>query len=340
MLWSTYETDFYRKAVALIATDLTFPDAMKEICNNLSCKPPSWKRGVLLAAGVIGFVYAGWAIFWPELWFDWCHMRHGYNEMWMTVGMLNGVLAIGLLLSANNPTRYWPNVLVATIAKIGAALGFSWAAYRGVFPIQAGWVILLNDIIWIPPFLMILWSTLETYAGRQPHRERPYTLEEALEKYYVEEESLYELSKDQTLTIVFLRHFGCTFTRQLLRKLDSLKNEADQKGSQLVLVHMLQSGKEREYLTNDDVLRVADPYCELYRSFGLGKGGVLELFGPRVILQGVLALIKGCGVGHLAGDGLQLPGAFLVKNGEVVSAQRARDISELPKLEELFDQEG
>ena len=99
---------------------------------------------------------------------------------------------------------------------------------------------------------------------------------------------------------------------------------------------MLKSGKERAYLANDDVLRVADPYCELYRAFGLGKGGVFELFGPRVILHGVLALIKGCGVGHLAGDGLQLPGAFLVKEGRIISAQRARDISELPKLEELF----
>ncbi len=291
---------------------------------------------MLLGAAVTGFIYAIWAMFWPELWFDWCNMRTGYNEMWMTVGMLNGVLAIGLLLSANNPVRYWPTVLIATIAKIGATIGFSWAAYRGVFPLQAGWVILLNDIIWIPPFLMILWSTLETYAGRQPHRTTPYTLKEALENYEIEEESLLALSQQKTLTIVFLRHFGCTFTRQLLRELDSLKKEATQNGTQLVLVHMLQSGKEREYLVNDEVKRVADPYCELYRAFGLGKGGVFELFGPRVILHGVLALIKGCGVGVLAGDGLQLPGAFLVKNGEIISAQRARDIAELPQLEKLF----
>ena len=83
--------------------------------------------------------------------------------------------------------------------------------------------------------------------------------------------------------MVFLRHFGCTFTRQILRGLEQLQLEAQARGGELVLVHMLKSGEELRYLGgHDEVARIADPKCELYRAFGLGRGGLMELFGPRV----------------------------------------------------------
>jgi hypothetical protein len=84
------------------------------------------------------------------------------------------------------------------------------------------------------------------------------------------------------------------------------------------------------------VARIADPYCELYRSFGLGKAGFWELFGPRVWLRGMIALFRGCGVGHLAGEGLQMPGVFLFHRGKVMASQPARSAADLPDLEVLF----
>jgi hypothetical protein len=74
----------------------------------------------------------------------------------------------------------------------------------------------------------------------------------------------------------------------------------------------------------------------LYRSFGLGKAGFWELFGPRVWLRGIIALFRGCGVGHLAGDGLQMPGVFLFHRGKVMASQPARSAADLPDLEVLF----
>jgi hypothetical protein len=62
----------------------------------------------------------------------------------------------------------------------------------------------------------------------------------------------------------------------------------------------------------------------------------MELFGPRVWWLGAVSLFKGCGVGHLAGDGLQMPGAFLFRNGEIISAQRAHSAADLPNLPALF----
>ena len=105
-----------------------------------------------------------------------------------------------------------------------------------------------------------------------------------------------------------------------------------------VLVHMLQKGRETHYLgQRSGVARIADPMCELYRAFGLGKGGFLELFGPRVWLRGAVSVFKGCGVGHLAGDGLQMPGAFLLRDSAVISRQPAHTASDLPDLPRLFE---
>ena len=307
-------------------------------CQGHGCVSQGWMRVSLVITGVMGLLYAAWTIFWPDLWFTWAGMTEStYKEMWMTVGMLNGVLGIGLLLAASNPIHHWLNVLTATIAKVCATVGFLWAVYDGVFPLKAGWIILINDVLFIPPLLLVLWRTAQTYAGRPQIRDNAYSLEEALKNYTLgSEASLYELSFERPVVIVFLRHFGCTFTRQLLRKLESLQESAEANDAKLVLVHMLQRGEENMYLENESVARISDPYCELYRTFGLGKGGVLELFGPKVIFHGVLALVKGCGVGHLAGDGLQLPGAFVLKDGEIISSQRAKTAADLPEVEKLF----
>lgn len=154
-------------------------------------------------------------------------------------------------------------------------------------------------------------------------------------------ETLAEASESRPLAMVFLRHFGCTFTRQLLRGLESVADCAQKHGAELVIVHMLKSGEEIPYLgEHNRITRIADPQCTLYRAFGLGKGGIFELFGPRVWWLAAISIFKGCGVGHLAGDGLQMPGAFLFHRGRIIAAQRAASASDLPDLPALFRSSG
>lgn len=149
--------------------------------------------------------------------------------------------------------------------------------------------------------------------------------------------SLAEASEHRPLVLVFLRHFGCTFTRQILRGLSDLQMAAEAHGAQLVLVHMLKSGSEAPYLgSSDRVPCISDPKCELYRAFGLGNGNLLELFGPRVWWLGMASIFKGCGVGALAGHGLQMPGAFLFHRQRIVASQRAKSAADLPDLPRLF----
>jgi hypothetical protein len=231
-------------------------------------------------------------------------------------------------------------VVLAGFAKVfwagGAALlalpghgGGSWPALRTA---------LMEDLVWCLPLGAILWAAFRRRWGIPFSRREPLALDEALAGYRLSSgESITEASAAQPLAMVFLRHFGCTFTRQILRGLESLQAEAAARGTRLVLVHMLRSGQEHPYFDgNEDVARVADPRCELYRAFGLGKAGFADLFGPRVWWLGALSVFKGCGVGHLAGDGLQMPGTFIIRDGRIAAAQPARSPADLPDLAGLF----
>lgn len=320
------------------------PSLVLSDCSGPSCQSPRWMTNTLVAAGIYNILFGIWAVCWPHLWFQWSGLSQPeYPEIWQSVGMIVGVYGLGYLVAATNPIRHWPIILVGFLGKVFGPIGFALALAKGTLPLSSAWITLTNDLIWWVPFAMILWATVQAKAGRPASRAVPYRPEEAAERYQLSTgQTLAEASSDQTVALVFLRHFGCTFTRQILRSLTELKKEAEAQNAQLVLVHMLQSGRESDYLSSNEdsqaIPRIADPNCELYRAFGLGKGGFLELFGPRVWLRGAVALFKGCGVGHLAGDGLQMPGAFLYRNGKIVSSQPAQSASDLPKLEELFTQ--
>ena len=294
-------------------------------------------RSVLKLAGIYNILFGIWAVGWPSAWFEISGMElPKYPFIWQCVGMIVGVYGVGYLAASTAPLRHWPIVLVGFMGKVFGPMGFFWAASQGELPWQAGWMLFFNDLIWWVPFAMILWATACQQVGR-PAVGEPMSLDKAVTVFRLTSgETLLEASKKDQLAIVFLRHFGCTFTRQLLRNLREMHERAEEKGARLVLVHMLQEGEEEEFVGNDGVARIADPRCDLYRAFGLGKGGFLELFGPKVLYRGAKAFFGGCGVGMLKGDGLQMPGAFLLKDGEIQEAQKAQSASDLPSVEALF----
>lgn len=296
-------------------------------------------RRVLMLAGFYHVLFAFWANAWPHMWFDWMALEQPNHPMlWRGVGLLAGILGMGLLIAARDPIRNGPIVLIGFVKAVISVVAIGIAIVQQTLPLQAFWVLVVDDLVWAVLLAMILWTSVQAHAGIPPSRKTPYSIDEAANQYALTNgKSLTQASRGQTLVLVFLRHFGCTFTRQILRSLENLQREANQRNATLVLVHMLQSGQETQYLgDHSDVPRIADPRCELYRAFGLGKGGFLELFGPRVWWRGAIALFRGCGVGHLAGDGMQMPGAFIFRDGEVLCAQRATSASELPDLDNLF----
>ncbi len=312
---------------------------MKFQCQGETCSIMRWMRIVLVTGGAYHLAFALWAILCPTHalgWFD-C-TAPGHPLLWQMFGVISAILGLGLMIAAKNPIQHWPIVLLGFIESIVAIVMIGVAVFKEELPATALILLAVNDIIWLPFFGLILWATLRAHTGIPPSRNQPYSIAEAAAVYLLSDgRKLAVASMEAPLALVFLRHFGCTFTRQILRGLQDLEIQAKQHNATLVLVHMLQSGEEVDYLgQNSDVVRIADPRCELYRAFGLGKGGFLELFGPQVWWRGAIAVFKGCGIGHLAGDGLQMPGAFVFHHGKVTAAQPAQSAADLPNLEALF----
>lgn len=130
------------------------------------------------------------------------------------------------------------------------------------------------------------------------------------------------LSGKSPLLLVFLRHFGCIFCREALQDLSKLQSEITEKGGDLVFVHMSDKVTAEQYFKKyklKDPRWVTDPDCAFYEEFGLLKGSFSQLFGFKTWVRGFdSAVIKGNGMSwRQLGDGFQMPGVFLVDDGEV-----------------------
>ena len=68
----------------------------------------------------------------------------------------------------------------------------------------------------------------------------------------------------------------------------------------------------------------SDPECVLYRAFGLRRGKLAQLFSPRIIRNGIWAILAGHRLGKLNGDGFRMPGVFILVDGSVVTEHPAR----------------
>jgi len=249
------------------------------------------------------------------------------------LGWLIAVMGLGYLLAAPNPFKYWPVVAMGFIAKAGA-FAATFAAYlNGQASTASLTTSAANDLIWLAPFGWILWAARSAAVDRR-RTAAPDILRMALHRKTNYGVTLDELSGMSPVLLVFLRHAGCTFCREALADLAARRPEIEANGTRLVLVHM---GSEQhgsrffEKYGLESVPQISDPKKTLYRAFGLRRGALGDLFGPKVWLRGFEAAILGRhGVGRLVGDGFQMPGAFLLFHGEVVRSYRHQSAADRP----------
>jgi hypothetical protein len=141
-----------------------------------------------------------------------------------------------------------------------------------------------------------------------------------------------ELSEDHPLLLIFLRHFGCTFCREALADVAEIRGSLEALGAHVAFVHMqppevADAWFDRYHLR--DVPRFSDPDRALYRAFGLGAGSLVELGHPRVWGRWFRAAAER-GAGYQGADWRQLPGVFVVHNGDILATVRQRDAATRP----------
>lgn len=309
-------------------------------------RAPAWMGRVLVAAAIYNVIWGGACIVAPGLLFDLMGVDPPrYPQLWQVIGMIVGVYGIGYAIAARDPYRHWPIVLVGLLGKTFGPLGYasgvvaaglglpypglpSGEGAQAALPAGFGWTIITNDLVWWLPFAAMLWGAMS--AAQHPATRfggvRTPTIDAALEaRTDPSGRSLRELSEAGPLVLVLVRHAGCTFCRTVLEELGTRLEGVSSAGGSVVVAHLGESdGAIRPLLERfglGAVEAVADPRGELYRALELPRGRFGQLFGLREFARGLGAASRGHWPRGLAGDGLQLGGAFVIRGGRVVAGQ-------------------
>jgi len=130
---------------------------------------------------------------------------------------------------------------------------------------------------------------------------------------------------DKPALVVFLRSFGCTFSREAIADVAAARAEIEAAGASIVFVHGGTREEAEAWFSKygmSGVAQISDPGLEHYVAFGLGRTGILSLIDPRVWVRGAgCARSHGFGPQSVAMMG-QLPGVFVVQGGDVLASFR------------------
>jgi len=81
-----------------------------------------------------------------------------------------------------------------------------------------------------------------------------------------------------------------------------------------------------------DAVAIADPDAELYRAFGVERGGWSAMFGLRSWAAGIRATLEGNRIGRKIGDPWTLPLVVAIANRGIVWEHRGRFAGDHPDV--------
>ena len=139
--------------------------------------------------------------------------------------------------------------------------------------------------------------------------------------------------------LVFLRHFGCVFCLETVADLRAIAE--DNPHFPPVLFFFIGSPTEgRAFMRRywPGARAVADPDKRIYAAFGMGRGNLLQMFGPGVWAGNRRARAKGNTQGKRSGDIWMMPGCFLVDGPRVLWAHEYAHAADLPDFASIQDQ--
>ncbi|EAQ78949.1 redoxin domain-containing protein [Blastopirellula marina] len=302
---------------------------------NPSSQPPTWTKYLLLTAGAYNLVWGTSAILFPAAMLAWLQVDAGSSAQvfWQCIGMLVAVYGCGYLIASWDAYRHWPLIFVGLLGKLLGPIGYLIAYSGGSLPATFGWTILTSDLLWWAPFVVILWGAVRYQHAIGSAYEMPEADDPLRELKTNAGRRLDELANQKPQLVVFLRHAGCTFCREAAKDLSAQRSEIEAAGCGIVLVHV---GKEDDpnFFAKyglEDLPRISDPGCRLYRQFGLDLGSFSQLFGAKVWLRGIMAgIVGGHGIGFPRANSFQMPGIYLYHCGQILDGYQHERASDRP----------
>ena len=129
------------------------------------------------------------------------------------------------------------------------------------------------------------------------------------------------------------------FCREWLAQLESHRAEIEEAGLKIVAIGIGQPKHARRYCgklapsldcyTNEET--------DVYRAYGLKRGGLGQLMSPSVMRAGMRATSSGFQQGKSTGDVKMLPGTFIIDtDGAVQYAYYSRHAGDHPSISKLL----
>lgn len=148
--------------------------------------------------------------------------------------------------------------------------------------------------------------------------------------------SLADQLGDRPTLLVFLRFFGCTFCRETVADLRAA-SEADASYPAVLFFFQGSSREGRAFLRHywPDARAVADAELDFYRAFGVDRGSLNQMLGPRVWAAKRRAHRKGHRNGEADGDIWRMPGLFVVAGERVLWRHAFRHAADHPVFSEI-----
>lgn len=243
---------------------------------------------------------------------------------WDLIAVFTITLGIGLLIAAFDPFRNWLIMFVNLLFHLAIIGGFLVGLSKGYFSSTFLPFLFFNHMIWMIPLI----------AGMITVYNRSFRADKVLINTFNEEDyplelfetvsgkNLQELSEEEPVLLVFLRHFGCPFCQETLISVQENREKLEEKGIKIVLVYMVNEKIAYDYLTRyglQDLEQLSDPESIAYKRFALNRGNLIQLLGPKVIFRWIwLGLKKRIFFTKVEGDIYQMPGFFLIRKGKVV----------------------
>lgn len=136
--------------------------------------------------------------------------------------------------------------------------------------------------------------------------------------------------------VVFLRHLGCVFCRQMV---DELRQESASRADMPPVLFFYQGTTEqgRQFFDKKwpTARAIADLSTTFYKGFHLKRGSFSQMFGARVWAAGVRGLAQGFLPGKIVGDPWLMPGLFLVEGSRIAWLHTFRHAGDHPDLGSL-----
>lgn len=143
------------------------------------------------------------------------------------------------------------------------------------------------------------------------------------------------LAPDGTL-LVFLRHFGCIFCREMVADLRQHASE-DGEGARILFFFQGTVPEGREFFAEhwSSARAIADRPLRFYQGFGVPKGSLAQIYGSQVWRRGMQTFSRGNRPGLVQGNVRQMPGFMWVREGRILWRHDFEHAGDNPGLSNL-----